>query len=510
MLGRRAHRDGVGLPSDATGAPAPVIELDQPHLIDAARKWLLGEAPIARSDRGATSRVINQCFFRFALSPEITLDVLTEPGGWNETKAEPPWEIDGDDGDETGNLDRLVHDLWNRRTKAPGYRAFIAAGETFEPVEMTAAMAPLAVASDDATAAPPLIASDGGEEPDEKPSFLSAGECLALVRDEAEPLPLVEGLLDRGAISAWYGPPNVGKSFILAALGFEVAIGGSFGGHDAAAGLAIYFAYEGRRPFRRRLAALMVRHGATDGVPLYLAKPPKRSIYHPSAKSHIKAEIAKIERATGKRVVLVVIDTLSAARAGGGRVENSADDMTDVAQIFREVAGETGAHVAIIHHSGKDISRGLRGGNALEGDVDSIFEITDGVITNTKQRDFEKGKDLTFKLEKVLVQTPTGPKECKVAVVAAGAGKRNAESRRRNEGDVIKDGILAAVSHLSERDGGSKVRVDDIREELKTNGLLDSQNGKLTSTARGKFARAKLALLGEGLKERDGMIWRVK
>lgn len=36
----------------------------------------------------------------------------------------------------------------------------------------------------------------------------------------------------------------------------------------------------------------------------------------------------------------------------------------------------TGAHVLIVHHSGKDRDRGMRGSNALLGAVDAAIEVT--------------------------------------------------------------------------------------------------------------------------------------
>ena len=84
-------------------APTPVVELDRPDAVDVTREWLRDEAPPAARSRAVTCQVVNGCFAR-GLSPDETLSLLTEEGGWNETKAEPPWEVDGDDGDETGNL----------------------------------------------------------------------------------------------------------------------------------------------------------------------------------------------------------------------------------------------------------------------------------------------------------------------------------------------------------------------------------------------------------------------
>ena len=49
--------------------------------------------------------------------------------------------------------------------------------------------------------------------------------------------------------------------------------------------------------------------------------------------------------------------------------------MTEVADIFRALADGTGAHVAVVHHTGKDLAKGMRGAYALECAFDSVMEI---------------------------------------------------------------------------------------------------------------------------------------
>ena len=55
----------------------------------------------------------------------------------------------------------------------------------------------------------------------------------------------------------------------------------------------------------------------------------------------------------------------------------------------------------IIHHPGKDASKGARGSSALLGAVDTEIEIVDRKIVPTKQRDVELGEAIGFKLQPV-------------------------------------------------------------------------------------------------------------
>ena len=98
---------------------------------------------------------------------------------------------------------------------------------------------------------------------------------------------------------------------------------------------------------------------------------------------------------------MIVIDTL--ARAMGGGDENSGQDMGRLirhADLLRQM---TGAHVHLVHHSGKDAGRGARGHSSLLGALDTeihVEEHEDGtrVATITKQKDGEEGIKAAYRL----------------------------------------------------------------------------------------------------------------
>jgi RecA-family ATPase len=84
---------------------------------------------------------------------------------------------------------------------------------------------------------------------------------------------------------------------------------------------------------------------------------------------------------------VVVIDTL--AQTTPGADENSAEGMGKALGSCRRIHEATDALVVLIHHSGKDKTRGMRGWSGLPGACDTIFEVT---------RD---GDERTARLEKV-------------------------------------------------------------------------------------------------------------
>jgi hypothetical protein len=84
-------------------------------------------------------------------------------------------------------------------------------------------------------------------------------------------------------------------------------------------------------------------------------------------------------KALGKQIVadgdadVIVIDTLAQVSPGGD--ENSAEDMGRVLAHCRRLNEATGALVVLIHHAGKDLSRGARGWSGLKAAADFELEV---------------------------------------------------------------------------------------------------------------------------------------
>lgn len=141
------------------------------------------------------------------------------------------------------------------------------------------------------------------------------------------------------------------------------------------------------------------------------------------------------------QVDVVVIDTLSATTPGGN--ENSGEDMGLVLSHCKFLSKETGALVVLIHHSGKDSTRGARGWSGLRAAADAEIEIIrngDYRVANvTKMKDGTDGESFAFKLKVVpLGRDADGEEEssCVVEHVAAtpathGTGKQKPGGRHQ-------------------------------------------------------------------------------
>lgn len=126
-----------------------------------------------------------------------------------------------------------------------------------------------------------------------------------------------------------------------------------------------------------------------------------------------------ISERTGQSLRLIVVDTLNRAMAGGN--ENSPEDMGAFIAACDALAKELNCLVLVIHHSGKDQSRGMRGHSSLLGAVDTEIAITDGAAEVKKQRDGPEGERFGFTLQAVeLGRTAKGKTLTSCIVAPAG------------------------------------------------------------------------------------------
>jgi hypothetical protein len=216
----------------------------------------------------------------------------------------------------------------------------------------------------------------------------------------------VEGLLIRAAMSVIYGPSNCGKTFLMADLALHVALGWKWWGRDVTQGAVIYCALEGAFGIRNRVAAFALHHGLDGQEIPFAIIPVALNILDPEADTdRLIAAIEEAAAKLGMPVALVVMDTLSRAIAGGN--ENSPEDMGALVANSDKIRQVTGAHIAWVHHSGKDQALGARGHSLLRAATDTEIEISrpdaDSPSTArvTKQRELEIDGTFTFSLHRV-------------------------------------------------------------------------------------------------------------
>lgn len=209
---------------------------------------------------------------------------------------------------------------------------------------------------------------------------------------------IIKGVLPAADLGVIYGPSGSGKSFMALDMGMAIARGVEWRGHKVRAGRVAYIAAEGVGGFRKRLAAYALHHG------INLAEVPLGVI--PAAPNMMEkqdaADVARSVRAWGG-ADLIIVDTFAQVMPGAN--ENAGEDVGKALTHCKRIAETTGAMVVLIHHAGKDGSKGARGWSGLRAAADAELEIVREVsgraMRLTKSKDGEDGLAWGFDLQTV-------------------------------------------------------------------------------------------------------------
>lgn len=302
---------------------------------------------------------------------------------------------------------------------------------------------------------------------------------------------LVQGWLGAGGLSVLYGPSNSGKTFVAVDLAAHVASGTPWRGHKIKPGSVVYVAAEGGGGIRNRISA--IRQAAPDlleGADFSLL--PTNLDLHQSGDAMALCEAMPTERAA-----LVVIDTM--ARCMGSGDENSARDVAQFVINLDAIRERTGAHVLVVHHSGKNADAGARGSSALRAAVDTEIAISEGQISCAKQRDMEMPHRLFFSLETVTLGTDQDGDPVRSAVVVPAEAPKVKPKPLNGQAEVAMQALRDALREHGETLSGSDyphnrkcVLKSHWRDSAKTHGLIDSEKGSSQYVA---FSRARKKLM---------------
>ena len=282
---------------------------------------------------------------------------------------------------------------------------------------------------------------------------------LDRIRPVLERRYLVKGWIDRGAFSVIYGESNVGKTFLALDMALHIAAGEDWHGnriHEP--GQVVYVAAEGGTGLNNRIAAMRKDRKAlidaavqnfrllAEGLDLCTGDDAK----------HLAEGLAN----AGIRPALIVIDTL--ARVMGNGDENTAKDMGQLVRSVDFLRAQTGAHVMVIHHSGKDATKGARGSGSLRAAADTEIELTrnEGIVTAEpkKQRDMTCDGAFAYTLKGVFIGTDEDGDSVTSAVVEqTDIQKADKRTKLSGRAQVALDALKEVI-----RDKGSVIHSEDL------------------------------------------------
>jgi hypothetical protein len=226
------------------------------------------------------------------------------------------------------------------------------------------------------------------------------GETLAETNPDYNQVFLVDKYLQPSAMTVVYGASGSGKTFFVLNLALHIALGRSWNERNVMQGLVIYVAAEGGWGIKKRIKAFKDYHKVNDGP--FVLVPCPINLLDPKTDVKELLEIVKTYEAKfGLKSSMIVIDTLARAMSGGN--ENSSEDMGAFVENIGSLQNATGAHLLVIHHSGKDVAKGARGHSSLKAATDTEIEIHNLTAKMTKQRDADLAPAIGFKLEQIVI-----------------------------------------------------------------------------------------------------------
>lgn len=211
---------------------------------------------------------------------------------------------------------------------------------------------------------------------------------------------VVNGLIEPQSLVLLYGDAGSGKSTLAVDFAFAIATGSAWRDRPTGKGLVLHIAGEGARGLRWRQAAYCQHRGIPRTAPYGVL--PTAVPCDVDSDTTLVPLVLEAAKGLGCPPRLVIIDTLARCLVGD---ENSGPDMAGFIRACDYLRGATGAAVMVLHHSGKDASRGARGHSSLHAAVDTELQVVANKNSRTlyvsKQRDLEVAPPMGFRLEPV-------------------------------------------------------------------------------------------------------------
>jgi hypothetical protein len=432
-------------------------------------QWMQKHAPMAYDGEiDDTTYKMAARGYDFGCSEQTVLEVVS---AWDETNCFPQNDPD--------RLLVVVESAGRNREKAIGANHPSAPG--FEPVEIDETKAPHIEAEQAARAKFYAIRADEGAR-------------TALTRRGK---PLIKGILNCSTMSVLVGPPGGGKTFLAIDWSYHIAKGLEWAGRRTQQGAVVYLAAEAGHMILSRLAALEQHYGPLGDAPLYMVPCGADFAHGAEDAKALLALIRDIEKQSGQKVVMFVVDTLARVLAGGD--ENSSKDMGAIIRAVDFIREQADCHTLVIHHPNKAGTGGGRGHSNVLGGTDTEMQIDNHTLVFSKQRDMAMGADIKFKLVPVHIGKDDDGEpvtSCVVNVPKAGEDEPRGEltGRLRDVWDRLEAALLDADLTTFDMAFLRKIEFDNAPTRT---GILKwmselSENGYVKKAQRGQWVTANV------------------
>lgn len=293
---------------------------------------------------------------------------------------------------------------------------------------------------------------------------------------------LIDDLIPAHGIGFIYGAPGSYKSFVAVDIAMSVATGKEWHGYECEMpGAVVYIAAEGSRGLKERVTAWRRMHKHTGSIAIMSAPVMMDDVIM------VQAFTECLERARDAfqaPIRLVVVDTMARSFSGD---ENSAQEVGAFVNACARFSSDVDdCFVLVVAHTGKEITKGIRGSSALDGAADCHFLVTrpnlgQALVKNTKQKDIEMAEPMRFAMELVdigIVDRKGRPRKSLVPVLESKGVDADPDAPQEEVGvfDHRDTVILVGLVKAAEVDK-RLITEDELRKEF-IRGLIESGSKK--------------------------------
>jgi putative DNA primase/helicase len=252
----------------------------------------------------------------------------------------------------------------------------------------------------------------------------------------------VPNIIPESGICTIFGPSASGKSFVSLGLAAAVANGSEWFGYETSPCRVMYVVLENQGGIMQRIEAWEKHHGQDF---------PNDVIFMLEGfKLNQKADLQRLLRTIKSNgpYGIVVIDTLH--QAAHDFDENSAQAMGGLIDAAKAISDTTNGLIVLVHHTGKNESRGPRGSSSFFAALDCAIELKcngeDRSWILGKSKDSEGGVSHSFRLHKVDLTEESG--EPASSCIVQPVGQQNissASSKPRSRNQTV---VLDKIRHM--------------------------------------------------------------
>lgn len=292
---------------------------------------------------------------------------------------------------------------------------------------------------------------------------------------------IIKGFLPQATYGMIFGESGSGKSFVTYDMCAAIVRGEEWQGKRVKKGRVLYVVAEGQAGFVNRGRAYVehqgIQHSDLDDLDYITDRVP--NLINADVVRELIADI-RLQQPYD----LIVMDTFAQVTSGAN--ENSGQDMGVALAHCALLSQMSGAMVLLVHHSGKDASRGARGHSSIWYNSDLVLEVNRAQdlrsVTVAKVKDGQDGEEFGFKLNTVVLGQDEDGDDITSCTVEY-TDSKGVKGRRKGGLHKNEKAVLLVLNNLCSFDPSAKVAISELIS-VAVSDMPMSENAKKDNRAR--------------------------